>query len=125
MGTTSAFHEGGDHLAVRTGALAGRLAAEGNLADYNDAWKAAVGGELVRNVSLADMCQNYAPSDWDHVFRTGRALTAQTDGGSMFGLPNAAGAGLDALRLVGQYKWRKFGLRGGRYCQIQRSEYTV
>jgi electron-transferring-flavoprotein dehydrogenase len=125
MGTTSAFHEGGDHLAVRTGALAGRLAAEGNLADYNDAWKTAVDGELVRNISLADMCKNYAPSDWDHVFRTGRELTAQTDGGSMFGLLNAAGAGLDALRLVGQYKWRKFGLRGGRYCQIQRSEYTV
>jgi len=28
MGTTSAFHEGGDHVAVRTGAIAGELAAE-------------------------------------------------------------------------------------------------
>ena len=126
MGTTSAFHEGGDHVAVRTGAIAGRLAAEGSLAEYNDAWKAAVGGELVRNVTLADMCRDYAPSDWDHVFRTGRKLVAHADEGwSTFGLPNATGAGLNALRLVGQYKWRKFGLRSGRYCQVYESEYTV
>ncbi len=59
MGTTSAFHEGGDHLAVRTGAIAGRLAATDALHRYNDAWRDAVGEELLRNVSLASMAEGY------------------------------------------------------------------
>jgi electron-transferring-flavoprotein dehydrogenase len=126
MGTTSAFHEGGDHVAVRTGNIAGRLAAEDRLGRYNDEWKAAIEDELRRNVALADMCRDYTPGDWDRVFRTGRELVDHAGGGwSMFGLGNAASAGLDALRLVGDYKRRKFGLRGGRYCQIRESEYTM
>ncbi len=124
MGATSAFHEGGDHVAVRTGAIAGRLAAEGRLTDYNETWRAAIGEELRRNVALADMCRSYDPSDWDHVFRTGRELLARAGGGwGMFGLLNAAGTGLDALRLVGGYKRRKFGLRDGEYCQIREGDY--
>ena len=126
MGTTSAFHEGGDHVAVRTGAIAGRLAAEDRLSRYNDEWKAAIGDELRRNVTLAEMSRGYEPADWDRVFRTGRELLADGNSGwSLFGLGNAAATGLDALRLVADYKRRKFGLRGGRYCQIRESEYTA
>jgi electron-transferring-flavoprotein dehydrogenase len=123
MGTTSAFHEGGDHVAVRTGAIAGRLAVAGRLTDYNEAWQTAVGEEVRRNVALAEMCRSYDPSDWDHVFRTGRELLARDDTWGMFGVLNAAGTGLDALRLVGGYKRRKFGLRDGGYCQIHEADY--
>ncbi|ESS06106.1 MAG: Dehydrogenases (flavoprotein) [uncultured archaeon A07HB70] len=123
MGTTSAFHEGGDHVAVRTGAIAGRLAAEGRLTDYNEAWQTAVGEEVRRNVALAEMCRSYDPSDWDHVFRTGRELLARDGAWGMFGVLNAAGTGLDALRMVGGYKRRKFGLRDGEYCQIHETDY--
>jgi electron-transferring-flavoprotein dehydrogenase len=126
MGGTSAFHEGGDHVAVRTGAIAGRLAAEDRLDAYNDAWQSAVGEEVRRNVTLAEMCHDYGPDDWDHVFRTGRGLLdAADDGWRMFGLANAGRAGLDALRLVGSYKRRKFGHRGGRYCQIRVDDYRT
>jgi electron-transferring-flavoprotein dehydrogenase len=126
MGTTSAFHEGGDHVAVRTGALAGRLAAENRLSDYNRAWRDAIGDEVRRNVALAEMCRDYGPGDWDRVFRTGRELLAHAAADwKLFGLRNAAGAGLDALRLIGGYKRRKFGLRDGRYCQIHEREYRV
>ena len=125
MGTTSAFHEGGDHVAVRTGAIAGRLAAQNRLHEYNDRWRRAVGDEVRRNVALAEMCRSYDPGDWDHVFGTGRELLSRADERSMFGLANAAGTGLDALWLVGAYKRRKFGLRGGRYCQIREDEYAA
>src|SRR5699024_6034413 len=43
MGATSAFHEGGDHVAVRTGKIAGSLAGADALDAYNREWKRAVG----------------------------------------------------------------------------------
>lgn len=122
MGSTSAFHEGGDHLAVRTGAEAGRLAATGELQAYNDRWKAAVGDELLRNVTLAEMCRGYGPRDWDHVFRTARKMLASERGLRMFDRKFAAG--LSATRLLLGYKYRKFRFRDGRYVQLRESRYT-
>ncbi len=58
MGATSAFHEGGDHVAVRTGAIAGRLAANDRLERYNDAWNDAIGDEVLRNVAFADIVRD-------------------------------------------------------------------
>ncbi len=74
MGATSAFHEGGDHVAVRTGAIAGRLAANDRLERYNDAWHDAIGDEILRNVTFADMVRDWRPGDWDRAFRTANDL---------------------------------------------------
>jgi electron-transferring-flavoprotein dehydrogenase len=123
MGTTSAFHEGGDHVAVRTGKIAGRLAAAGDTSNYNRAWKQAIRDELVRNVTMADMARDYGPKDWDWVFGTANEMLAGSEGFQMFDRKLAAG--LDAVKLLGQYRWRKLGFRGDRYVQLRESEYTV
>jgi electron-transferring-flavoprotein dehydrogenase len=68
MGATSAFHEGGYHVAVGTGKAAGRVIAENRVEEYNDEWKDAVGDELARNVGLASIVQDYEPEDWDRLF---------------------------------------------------------
>jgi electron-transferring-flavoprotein dehydrogenase len=121
MGTTSAFHEGGDHCAMRTGKLAGKLAAEGRLEEYNDAWKAAIGDELRRNVSMADVVRDNHPSDWDETFEAARKLGAEEGIGNVFSL--SGGAGLTGAKLAGAYKFRKWRLRGGRYTQLRESAY--
>jgi electron-transferring-flavoprotein dehydrogenase len=122
MGTTSAFHEGGDHLAVRTGRIAGALAASDDLASYNDAWKDAVEDELLRNVTMADMVRDYGPNDWDRIFRTARKMLADSDGYGMFDRRFAAG--WSAMKLLVGYKWRKRRLRGGRYVTIREDDYA-
>lgn len=124
MGATSAFHEGGGHLAVRTGLIAGELAAEGRLRDYNAAWKAAVGAEVLRNVAMARLVDGYGPSDWDHAFRVAnRVLGAGTNGRfSLSGTARAASAA--GLRLLLSYWWRKYRYGGGRYVQIKETEYA-
>ncbi|MFB6242555.1 MAG: NAD(P)/FAD-dependent oxidoreductase [Halobaculum sp.] len=124
MGTTSAFHEGGDHTAVRTGAIAGELAAEGDLTAYNDRWQAAIGEELRRNVTMADMVRGYDPSDWDADFRTARKMLSdgEDDGYDLF--ERRLSAGLDAARLFLGYKWRKWRLRDGGYVQLRAEEYA-
>jgi electron-transferring-flavoprotein dehydrogenase len=122
MGTTSAFHEGGDHVAVRTGHLAGKLAAQGQLWRYNAAWKDAIGDEILRNVSMAEMARDYGPDDWDRIFRTARRMLADAEGYQMF--ERGYTAGLDAARLLLRYNWTKFGFRGGRYVQIAEDEYV-
>ncbi|PSP86579.1 NAD(P)/FAD-dependent oxidoreductase [Halobacteriales archaeon QS_1_68_17] len=121
MGTTSAFHEGGDHVAVRTGKLAGELAAEGRLSRYNDAWRDAIGEEIRRNVAMADLVRGYEPADWDRTFRTADRLLDR--GGT--GLVEALTTGVDAVKLVGAYKRRKFALRNGGYVQFREDEYAV
>jgi electron-transferring-flavoprotein dehydrogenase len=123
MGTTSAFHEGGDHVAVRTGKIAGRLAAAGDVTHYNTAWRRAIGDELVRNVAMADMAADYGPDDWDWVFGTADAMLAGAESYGMFDRKLAAG--LDAAKLLGAYRLQKFGLRNGRYVQLRESEYAV
>jgi electron-transferring-flavoprotein dehydrogenase len=121
MGTTSAFHEGGDHVAVRTGEIAGRLAATGELHRYNDAWREAIGDELLRNVSLAEMAEGYGPDDWDQVFRAGAEMLADGDGGAM--LSQKLGAGLTGLKLLGRYRLIRYRNRR-RYVQLTEDEYS-
>jgi electron-transferring-flavoprotein dehydrogenase len=122
MGTTSAFHEGGDHVAVRTGAIAGRMAAEGDLTRYNEAWRAAVGDELLRNVTLAEMATDYGPADWDRTFRIAREMLASTEDYRVFDRGHATNLG--AAKLVADYRLTKLRLRGRRYVQVHEEEYV-
>lgn len=71
MGSTSAFHEGGYHTAVATGRLAGTLAAQGDLARYNRAWKETVGREIAINVVFAEMLGEYGPAEWEATLASG------------------------------------------------------
>jgi len=121
MGATSAFHEGGDHVAVRTGRIAGRLAAADAMDDYNATWKRAIGDEVLRNVAFADIVRGYEPTDWDRAFRN--AAKMLEDG--YFGSTDALGAGLSGLRISLQYKLTKFRYRGGRYVQFREAEYAL
>jgi len=126
MGTTSAFHEGGYHVAVRTGKEAGRLAAKGRLGSYNDAWKGATGAEVLRNVTMAHMAEGFVPDDWDRVFGIASELIPDEpdDGqGDYFSWSPSAGVG--ALKLYLAYKYNKFGFRDGRYVQLPESKYVV
>ncbi len=123
MGTTSAFHEGGYHLAVRTGRIAGRLAAIGDLETYNDTWKGVIGDEIVRNVAMASMVADYTPDDWDRTLRIARSMLADAEGFGMF--RRKFGAGLDATRLLLAYRKARFGFRDGRYVQFRESEYVL
>jgi electron-transferring-flavoprotein dehydrogenase len=124
MGTTSSFHEGGYHVAVRTGKEAGSLAAHGRLDRYNDVWKAAIGPEILRNVTFADICADYRPADWDRVFGVAGEMV-NTDTSARGLLSVRPSAGIEGLKLWWAYKRRKFGFRDGRYVQLAESEYTV
>jgi electron-transferring-flavoprotein dehydrogenase len=124
MGATSAFHEGGDHLALRTGKLAGRFAATDSLDRYNRAWKRAAGEEVRRNVALAEMVRGYEPADWDRVLGIGKLMLERQEGAAP-NVRSAFSAGLSALSLFGRYRYRKFSLRGSRVVQIAESDYRV
>ncbi|RLM66898.1 NAD(P)/FAD-dependent oxidoreductase [Halorubrum sp. Atlit-8R] len=121
MGTTSAFHEGGDHVAVRTGAIAGELAAEGDLAAYNRRWKEAIGDEVVRNVTMADMVADYGPDDWNRVIGAADAMLAAEAGGNLLSQPYRSG--WESLKLLLGYKWNKRRVKGD-YVGIDESEYV-
>jgi len=121
MGTTSAFHEGGDHLAVRTGRIAGELAAGGDLSAYNDRWHDAVGPELLRNVTMAELVRGYGPADWDRVIRCADAMLAAESGKGL--VTKTYSAGWQAAKLTLAYKWRKRKLRDG-YAQLTADEYV-
>ncbi|OTF02923.1 NAD(P)/FAD-dependent oxidoreductase [Halorubrum sp. SD612] len=121
MGTTSAFHEGGDHVAVRTGAIAGELAAEGDLASYNRRWKEAIGDEVVRNVTMADMVAEYEPADWDRVIGAADAMLAAETGDDLLSQPYRSG--WESLKLLVGYKWNKRRVKKG-YVGIDESEYV-
>jgi electron-transferring-flavoprotein dehydrogenase len=123
MGVTSAFHEGGDHVAVRTGTIAGDLAGRGDLSAYNDAWKDAIGDEILRNVTLADVVRDYSPDDWDRVFRTARRMIAAEKGFGVF--DRRIVAGWDAAKLLLAYNWHKFRLRRRGYVTIDESAYRL
>ncbi len=124
MGATSAFHEGGDHLALRTGSIAGELAATDALDRYNRAWKEAAGTEILRNVSLAELVREYGPGDWDRVFGIGRKMLTHQKG-AVPGIRSAIAGGFPALKLFLAYRWQKRGFRSGRYVQIAESDYRV
>ena len=121
MGATSAFHEGGDHVAVRTGKLAGELAATDALGSYNAAWHDAIGSEVRRNCVFADMVRGYEPDDWDHLFSLVDGLTSE-DG---FTPHEAIYAGWSGTKLFAEYKYRAFTFRNGGYAQVRESDYSV
>jgi len=121
MGATSAFHEGGDHVAVRTGKIAGRLAAQQSLERYNREWQAAIGDEILRNVTFADLVRDWGPRDWDRAFGTANDLM-DTRG---IKADRALRGGLHGLQLVAQYKYGKFGYRGGRYVQLREADFAI
>ena len=122
MGATSADPEGGDHVAVRTGAIAGELAASGDLSEYNAAWKRAIGEEVRRNVAFADLVADYGPDDWDRTFALVRRMLES--GGEGIKLLERKYASPSMLKLVFDYKRAKFGYRKGRYVQIREDEYV-
>jgi len=122
MGTTSAFHEGGDHVAILTGAIAGELAAGGNLAAYNDRWRAAIGDELLRNVTFAALCGDYDPDDWDQTFATARTMVT-AKGPTLF-TPSALKSGLAGAKVYYGYKKRKRGFKRNGYVQLTADEYV-
>ncbi|MFB6094504.1 MAG: NAD(P)/FAD-dependent oxidoreductase [Halanaeroarchaeum sp.] len=124
MGATSAFHEGGDHVAMRTGAIAGRLAARDELDRYNDAWKDAIGPEVRRNVAMAEMVEDFDPDDWDRVLRTAADILDYRDSGSLVDFSSAT-TGLSAFSLYLSYRYHRFGLRGERCAQLREREYEV
>ncbi|SFS81797.1 NAD(P)/FAD-dependent oxidoreductase [Halostagnicola kamekurae] len=122
MGTTSAFHEGGYHVAVRTGKIAGRLAATDSLENYNEVWKRAIGDEIRRNVAFADIVAEYEPDDWDWAFETVAKMQGSADDGSI--VSNRYSAGLGAAKILGAYKKRQFTYRNGTYVQFGEDQYV-
>ena len=122
MGTTSAFHEGGDHVAIRSGKIAGRLAALGALRAYNGEWQRAIGEEVLRNVALAEMVREFGPDDWDRVFRLVNSVMPE---GGRYATPDIALTGLYGLKLFLGYHWVKLRYRDGGYCQIREDDYAV
>ncbi|AWB27247.1 NAD(P)/FAD-dependent oxidoreductase [Halococcoides cellulosivorans] len=121
MGTTSAFHEGGDHVAVRTGSIAGRLAAADRLDEYNAAWQDAIGSEIRRNVAVADMVRGYGPDDWDRRLQTGqRVLDSDRSG-----IWRLFSTGIDGARVVAEYTYRRWQLRDGGYVGLPESAYDI
>ncbi|MFB6113696.1 MAG: NAD(P)/FAD-dependent oxidoreductase [Halodesulfurarchaeum sp.] len=124
MGATSAFHEGGDHVAMRTGALAGTLAAKGRLDAYNDAWKDAIGDEVLRNVSMAQVVRDYTPEDWDRAISIARTLQKRKSAGVPT-VSTALSVGFPGVRLLGAYWWQKLRFGSGRYVQIAEEEYQI
>jgi electron-transferring-flavoprotein dehydrogenase len=121
MGGTSAFHEGGDHVAVRTGKLAGELAATGNLETYNDAWQDALGDEFLRNVTMSEIVADYRPADWNRAFETADTLLNRGN----YSWATVARSGFGGLGLLWQYKRTKRRFRNGGYVQFSEDEYVV
>ena len=121
MGGTSAFHEGGDHVAVRTGQLAGDLAARGELQRYNDAWQDALGAEFLRNVAMADVVRGYGPHDWDRLFAAADTIVNRGE----YSWRSILRSGLTGIRLVRTYRRTKDRFRDGGYVQFHEDDYAV
>jgi len=121
MGGTSAFHEGGDHVAVRTGKIAGRLAGDGRLERYNAEWQDALGTELLRNVTMAEVVREYGPADWDRAFDTVDRMLNRGN----YTLVSMLKSGLAGTKLVLEYKRTKRQFRNGGYVQFTEDEYAL
>ena len=121
MGATSAFHEGGDHVAIRTGKIAGELAATDDLGQYNAAWKDVLGPEMRRNVTFADLVRGMGPADWDRHFRTIRRMLERTGSRKR----QAIAAGISGIDVYLRYRRKRWSYRGDRYIQLPESQYTV
>jgi electron-transferring-flavoprotein dehydrogenase len=121
MGATSAFHEGGDHVAIRSGSIAGRLAGLGAIRAYNAEWHRAIGSEIRRNCIFAEMVRDHRPGDWDRLF----GLVNDISDNNGFSMHEAAYAGWYGAKLFATYRWKKFGYRKGRYAQVREDDYVV
>jgi electron-transferring-flavoprotein dehydrogenase len=121
MGGTSAFHEGGDHVAIRTGKIAGRLAAEGRLDQYNDEWQQALGMEFRRNVTMAELVREYGPADWDRVFEATDSMVNRGE----YTLWSTLKSGLSGVKLLLEYRRIKREFAGSEYVQFRESDYSI
>ncbi len=121
MGGTSAFHEGGDHVAVRTGKIAGRLAATDGLERYNDEWQSALETEFLRNVTMAELVRDYQPSDWDRTFGAAKTMFNRGE----YSLGSTARAGLTGVKMLYGYKRTKSRFKSQNYVQFRESEYAI
>ncbi len=121
MGGTSAFHEGGYHVAVRTGRIAGYLAGRESLGRYNETWKRGVGAEIQRNVVMAEIVRDYSPTDWDRLFRMLSNLL-ETDQRRIWALLRM---GLPGLRFAYRFHRTKQRFRDNRYVQFTENEYQL
>jgi electron-transferring-flavoprotein dehydrogenase len=88
---------------------------------YNGRWKKAIGDEIVRNVTFAEVVRGWEPDDWDRVFAATRAM--KNRGGYDWG--GALRSGRTALQILADYKWTRRGFRDGKYVQIRQDEYVV
>lgn len=73
-GMTSTFHEGGHPQAVRSGYIAGKLAAEDRLTEYNEVWKSKLGQEILTNIAYSEVIDGFTPQEWDHAFTAGQEV---------------------------------------------------
>jgi electron-transferring-flavoprotein dehydrogenase len=121
MGATSAFHEGGDHVAVRTGAIAGRMAANDTMRAYNAEWKHAIGDEVVRNLAFAELARGLGPDDWDREFAAARRILEHGGG---FDLRNSLRAGVGGASLFARY-WRERRRFRKGFVQIDEEQYAL
>ncbi len=112
MGATSAFHEGGYHLAYATGEIAGRCIAEDRLEEYNDEWRRRLGSEMKQNVGLARLVEGYRPGDYDRLFE----VADDTLHGSLV-------SKLKTLPTVLQLRWRYGGLTDD-YVAFREEDYS-
>ena len=119
MGGTSAFHEGGDHVAVRTGKIAGRLAATGRMERYNTEWQNALGSEILRNVTMAELVREFGPADWDRAFETTDSMVNRGE----YTLWSTLRAGVSGVKLLLTYRRLKKQFADGNYVQFSESEY--
>lgn len=123
MGTTSAFHEGGYHVAARTGAIAGELAATDRLSAYNNEWKRVIGDEILRNVSFAELVKDFTPVEWDRAFGIANRMVGDASEDALLRRRLSAGPG--AIKALLKYRWVKRRYRNGKYVQLHEDEYTV
>ena len=125
MGTTSAFHEGGYHVAVRSGKIAGKLAATDDIRiGTNDEWKDAIGEELLRNIAFADIVKECGPDDWDKAFSMVNKLL-NDDGTGIGGEEWENSSGVRRETPWPSTRRTKFGYRDpGTYVQVAEDEYT-
>lgn len=127
MGATSAFHEGGDHVAIRTGRIAGRLAGRNSLSRYNTEWKRAIESEVIRSLALAKTVKGYTPNDWDRAFRVLNRLLGEHSAirptwGTI--LSWARAARVTGTVLGAQYLWHSHRLRSGNFVPLSEGEYV-
>ena len=121
MGATSAFHEGGYYLAMRTGTIAGRLAGTERLDRYNKAWRDAVGVDMRQSIAVSDMVEGYAPADWDRAFRIGKQMGYEHHAFRYHKLPTRTG--MAAFGFLARFAAQRWRLRGGRFVQLRESAY--